>query len=243
MNKIDIFAARKSIIIHVQWGSDAFPSGFYPNLSSTKSNNMQTIEIKGTVRKEIGKKSAKELRKQDHVPCVLYGQKAENIHFHAHKNEFRKLIYTPNSYVVELEVDKTKCHAILQKAEFHPVSDEIIHIDFYRIDLKKPFKTVLPVKTTGFAKGVQAGGVLRTVKRKLTVKGVADQLPDEIILDVTELGVGQSIKVSDLGGLYTNLQFLDPQSVVVSVEVTRAAKSEAASGTEGEEAEAQEKAE
>lgn len=191
---------------------------------------MNTLEISGTVRKETGKRATKELRKQEHVPCVLYGQKEENIHFHAHKNEFRKLIYTPNSYIVELSIDKKKCNAIIQKAEFHPVTDEIIHIDFYRIDMKKAFKTVLPVVTTGVSAGVLTGGVLKIVRRKLSLKGLAEHMPDEISLDITPLNVGDSIKVNDLTQWYPNLEFLDPQSVVVMVDVTRASKSEAVAG-------------
>jgi large subunit ribosomal protein L25 len=202
-----------------------------PVLVAQTKRKMQTIEINGITRTETGKKSAKELRKQEHVPCVLYGQNEANIHFHAHKNEFRKLIYTPNSFIVELTVDKTKCKAIIQKAEFHPVTDEIIHIDFYRIDMKKPFKTYLPVKTTGVSAGVLTGGVLKIVKRKLTVRGIAEHLPDEIILDITDLNVGDSIKVNDLNTLYPNLQFLDPQSAVVMVDVTRVSKEAVAGET------------
>lgn len=187
---------------------------------------METIEITGKSRPQTGKKSAKELRKQELVPCVLYGQNQENIHFYAHKNEFKKLIYTPDSYIVSLKVDDKTCNTILKKAEFHPVTDEIIHIDFYRIDLKKPFKTYLPVKTNGVSKGVLVGGVLKIAKRKLTVKGIAEYLPSEINLNITELGVGDSIKVNDLNALYPNLEFLDPQSVIVMIDVTRATKSE-----------------
>jgi len=200
---------------------------------------MKTIEIKATERKEIGKKATKQLRKEEHVPCVLYGKGNENVHFHAHKNEFRKLVYTPNSYIVDLSVDGKKCQAIMQSADFHPVTDDIMHIDFYRIDPAKAFKIDIPVKTTGLAEGVKAGGVLRTTRRKLMVKALMENLPDELLIDVSGLRIGDAIRVNDLNKQYENLEFLDPQSIVVTVEVTRAAKSEAgmSSGFEEEETE------
>lgn len=193
---------------------------------------MKTIEIKTSSRKDTGKKATKQLRRLEHVPCVLYGQGEENIHFHAHRNEFRKLIFTPNSYIVDLVIDDKKTQAIMQSVDFHPVTDEILHIDFYKIDPAKPFKIEVPVRTTGLAEGVKAGGVLRVARRKLMVKAVMDMIPDELVLDVTKLNIGEAIRVNDLNEDYKDLEFLDPQSVVANVEVTRAAKSEAGMGGE-----------
>lgn len=200
---------------------------------------MKTIEIKAESRKDTGKKATKQLRKLEHVPCVLYGQGQENIHFHAHKNDFRKLIYTPNSYVIDLNIDDKKCQAIMQSVDFHPVTDELLHIDFYRVDTSKEFKVEIPVRTIGLAAGVQAGGVLRVARRKVLVKALIENMPDELVLDVSDLGIGNAIRVNDLNEKYEDLEFLDPQSIVVTVEVTRLAKSESAledeEGEEGEE--------
>ncbi|PID88001.1 MAG: 50S ribosomal protein L25/general stress protein Ctc [Bacteroidia bacterium] len=198
---------------------------------------MKSIEIKAEKRTELGKKATKELRRKGHVPCILYGQGEENIAFHAFKNEFRKLVYTPNSYIVSLEISGEKYDCVLQDIDFHPVTDEIMHIDFYRINMSKPFKILVPVKTKGLARGVQAGGVLRIMRRKLLVRALADYMPDDLVLDVTNLKIGESIRVNDLDGMFENLEFLDPQSIVVSIDVTRQAKSEGRAGVdeEGEE--------
>ncbi|MCF6365533.1 MAG: 50S ribosomal protein L25 [Bacteroidales bacterium] len=201
---------------------------------------MKSIKINATERKELGKKATKAIRKQDHIPCVMYGQKQDNIHFHAHKNEFRKIIYTPNSYIVDLNIGKNTCQAIMQSVDFHPVTDEILHIDFYRIDTSKKLKIGVPVKTTGFAKGIQDGGVLNVARRKLLISATAENMPDEIVIDITDLGIGDAVRVDELNEQYKNLDFSDPQSIVVSVNVTRLAKAmdeEELEGEEGEEGE------
>jgi len=206
---------------------------------------MKTIEIKATGRKDLGKKATKFLRKENGVPCVMYGQKKENLHFYAHKNEFRKLVYTPNSYIIDLDVDGKKHTAIMHSIDFHPVTDEILHIDFYRVDMKKEFKMEIPIRTTGFAVGIQAGGILSVARRKVLVKALAENLPDELTLDITELGIGDAIRINDLKEQFSKLEFLDPQSIVASVNVTRLAKAmdELEAGEEGEEVEGAEGAE
>ncbi|MCF6183032.1 MAG: 50S ribosomal protein L25 [Bacteroidales bacterium] len=200
---------------------------------------MKSIEIKVELRKEIGKKATKQLRKQEHVPCVLYGQNKENVHFHAHRNDFRKLVYTPNSYIVNLNIDGKKSQAIMKTIDFHPVTDEIQHIDFYRIDTSKAFKIPVPVTTSGLSAGIQAGGVLQINRRKLLVKATAENMPDTIDIDITNIGLGEAVRINDLNEQHKNLEFLDPQSVVISVNVTRLAKAadELEEGTEGEEGE------
>jgi len=203
---------------------------------------MKTIDIKVTARKDLGKKATKALRKENNVPCVIYGQKHENIHFYAHKNDFKGLVYTPNSYLVNLDIEGQKHLAKMQSIDFHPVTDEIIHIDFYKIDIAKKFKMEIPVRTEGFSKGIQAGGVLGISRRKVFVKSLAENLPDELVLDITDLGIGDAIRISDLKEQFSELEFLDPQSVVAAVNVTRLAKSmddeeneELEEGEEGEE--------
>ena len=201
---------------------------------------MKSIEIKAEARKVIGKKATKQLRRQDHVPCVLYGQNKENIHFHAHKNDFRKLVFTPHSFIVNLNIEGKECQAIMQTVDFHPVTDEIQHIDFYRIDTSKAFKINVPVTTSGLSKGVQEGGVLQVNRRKLLVKATAENMPDAVNIDVTDISIGEAVRVDDLNEEHEDLEFLDPQSVVVSVNITRLAKAmdeleEAEEGEEGEE--------
>lgn len=185
---------------------------------------MKSIQIKAEERKEIGKKATKQLRKQDYVPCVLYGQDKENVHFYAHKNDFRKLVFTPHSFIVNLDITGKKCNAIMQSVDFHPVTDEIQHIDFYRINTSKAFKIHVPVRTVGLSKGVQAGGILQVNRRKLLVEATAENMPDTVEIDVTDVGIGEAVRVNDLNEEHKNLNFLDPQSVVISVNVTRLAK-------------------
>ena len=218
-------------------------------LVTQKKRKMKSIQITAKKRTELGKKATKAIRKDDHIPCVMYGKDQDNIHFHAHKNEFKNLVYTPNSYVVDLNVDGKTCNAIMQSIDFHPVTDEILHIDFYRIDLTKKFKIGVPVKTEGFAAGIQSGGALSINRRKLLIRATAEKMPDELILDITDLNIGDSIKVDDLNEKYKDLDFLDPQSNVVSVNITRLAKAmddeelEAAEAAEAEAAEGEEGAE
>ncbi len=183
---------------------------------------MKTFELKGVTRSEIGKKATKQLRKNEHIPCVLYGGEAP-VHFSAPVNDFRKLLYTPNVYLIDLDIDGTTCMAIMQDLQFHPVTDAVLHIDFLRVIEDQPVSIGIPVVTTGFAEGVQAGGKQKIEMRRLRVKALAKDLPDELTIDVTSIGLGQSIKVRDLD--FDNLELEDPKStVVVSVKLTRVAK-------------------
>jgi large subunit ribosomal protein L25 len=183
---------------------------------------MKTIEIKGFKRETLGKKATKQLRKDGNVPCVLYGGE-EVVHFYAPVNDFRHLFYTPNVYIVNIDVDGKKYPTILKDAQFHPVTDSPLHVDFLQIHDDKPVVIDIPVKTEGFAKGVQAGGILRLEKRKLTVKGLPKHLPDELIINVSDLDVGKTRKVGDLN--FDNLELLNAaNAVVVAVRLTRAAR-------------------
>jgi len=183
---------------------------------------MKTIEIKGFKRETVGKKATKQLRKDGNVPCVLYGGE-EIVHFYAPVNDFRHLFYTPNVYIVNIEVDGKKYPTILKDAQFHPVSEAPLHVDFLQVHDDKPVVIDIPVKAEGFAKGVQAGGILRLEKRKLTVKGLPKHLPDELVIDVTDLDLGKTRKVGDLK--FDNLELLNaPNAVVVAVRLTRAAR-------------------
>lgn len=192
---------------------------------------MKTIEIKGTERKDVGKKSTQELRKKGHVPCVLYGGK-EIIHFSAEEKEFRHLVYTPNVYIVNLHVGKNSMQAIMQAIDFHPVTDKILHIDFYQISDDKKINIAVPVKLTGVAKGVLEGGKLMLKQRKLNVKAFAKDLPDTLDIDITEMTLGKTKKVGELS--FDNLELLDSKnSVVATVRLTRSAMSAQTDGEEG----------
>jgi large subunit ribosomal protein L25 len=202
-------------------------------LSTTILNIMKTYELVGKVRENLGKKESKRLRNEGQVPCVLYGLE-ENVHFSCDFSALRKLIYTPSVYLVNLDVDGTKHQAIMQDVQYHPVSDEPLHIDFLKVSEDKKVKVNIPVTTKGFAKGIRAGGKLQLEMRRLTVYALPQDLPDTITIDVTKLGLGQSYRVSDIET--ETLKFLNAKSVpVVRVMVTRASRSAGSLGEEEEE--------
>ena len=161
---------------------------------------MKTIEIKGTAREVGGKKAAKLLRKQGLVPCNLYGElKDENglpkaFAFSVTEAELRKLLYTPEIYTVKLDVDGQQCIAILKEAQFHPVKDNVLHVDFYQITDEKPIVMEVPIKLNGLAEGVKAGGKLSASVRKLKVKAVHTAIPERLDIDVTNLQLGKTIR-------------------------------------------------
>jgi large subunit ribosomal protein L25 len=182
---------------------------------------MKTIEIKGSLRKELGKKSTKKTRKAGNVPCVIYGKEA-NIHFEAHENSFKNLVYTHEAHLVKLDLEGDVFNAVLHDIQFHPVTDKIIHADFVQIFDNKPVIIDVPVTVTGDAEGVKAGGKLIVKRRHLKVKGLANDLPEDLVIDVTELEIHHSIKVGDLS--YDKIELLDPKiTTVVSVATSRVA--------------------
>ncbi len=198
---------------------------------------MKTVIVKGQKRTALGKKDSKKLRAQEIVPAVLYGGD-EPIHFSVPFSELRKLIYTPSVYLIDLDIEGEIYPALMQDVQWHAVEEQILHVDFLKISDEKPIKIEVPVKITGLAKGIKAGGKLKSNLRRLKIKALAKDLPDEIKIDVTKLGIGDNVKVDDLS--VSNIEFLDNKSnVVVSVIVTRAAKS-AGDGTDEEEAEGEE---
>jgi large subunit ribosomal protein L25 len=187
---------------------------------------MKTFELNGTVRTDLGKKATKADRAIDNVPCVLYGV-SDNVHFTSTKSDLRKLIYTPEVFIVDLTVDGVKTKAIMKALQFHPVTDNVLHIDFYQITETKPVVVELPVKLEGLAEGVKAGGKLALEMRKLKVKGIYTQIPENIVIDVTSLGLGKSIQVGKVS--VENLEILNAKNAVVAqVKLTRAARGAAA---------------
>lgn len=183
---------------------------------------MKSISIKGTKRELLGKKDAKKLRAEGLVPGVLYGGE-EPIHFYTPEKEYKPLIYTPNVYLVNLDIDGTVYPSIIQDSQFHPVEEKLLHVDFLRTSEDKPIKIEIPVKTEGFAKGIRKGGKLKLNLRTLKVKALPKDLPDTININVDDLDLGQSIKVGALQR--ENLEFLNAKAVpVVTIMVTRAAR-------------------
>lgn len=183
---------------------------------------MKTFELSGELRNEFGKKAAKELRKQDLVPCNLYGN-GENITFTVNVADVRKLIYTPDTMVVELTIAGKKHNAVIKELQFHPVKEQLLHIDFLEVNDKKPVTVEVPVQLVGHAEGVKAGGKLSLEVRKLKVSAIYTNLPDRVVVDVTELGLGKRIQVADLH--FDNYCIANVKDLVVAqVKATRASK-------------------
>jgi large subunit ribosomal protein L25 len=193
---------------------------------------MKTIEIKGSIRKDLGKKSSKELRKANNVPCVIYGGK-ENIHFYTHENNFKNIVYTPDAHIVNLKLEDKEFNLVLKEIQFHPVTDRIIHVDFTEVATNKPVTIGIPIKVSGDSVGVLAGGKLRIRRRSLLVRGFANDIPEFLPIDITDVKIHQSIKVGDLS--FDKIELLDPKrSMVLAVATSRVA----AKSTEELEAEA-----
>ena len=190
---------------------------------------MKTIEIKGSLRTETGKKATRDLRNNNSVPCVLYGlQKDENglpvaTHFTVTVDGLRNLVYTPHIYVVELNIDGTVHTAIMKDIQFHPVKDNILHVDFLEINEENPIVMQVPVQLEGLAEGVKAGGKLALQVRKLKVKALYNVIPERLVVNVTNLALGKTIKVGELS--YEGLELLNAkEAVVCAVKLTRAAR-------------------
>ena len=174
---------------------------------------MKSITIQGTKRENVGKKSTKALRDAELVPCVVYGGK-EPLAFSTEEKSFKNLVYTPDAHTAELVIDGETIPAVLQDIQFHPITDKILHVDFYQLSADKPVIMEVPVRITGRAKGVVSGGVLRQSFRKLKVKALPANLPDEIVVDVTPLRIGNKLYVGAIkSDAYT---FMHPDNAVVA---------------------------
>jgi large subunit ribosomal protein L25 len=183
---------------------------------------MKSITIKGQERESVGKKATKALRDAGMVPCVVYGGD-QPVHFTAEDKAFKNLVYTPNAHtvVVDLNTGK-KIDAILQDIQFHPVSDKILHIDFYQLRDDKEIMMEVPVKITGTSPGVLAGGVLRLNQRRLKVKALPKNLPDFVEANISELEMGNKLYITKLET--NNFKLMHPDNTVVcQVKISRAA--------------------
>ncbi len=159
---------------------------------------MKSITIKGSKRENVGKKATRALRDAEKVPCVLYGGAAGVIHFSALEKDFNKLVYTADVHTVKLDLDGQKANAILQDIQFHPVSDAILHMDFFQFDDENPINMTLPIHSTGVPKGVKMGGVLQFNMRRIDLNGLVDKLPDFVEVDVSSLGIGEKLYITEV---------------------------------------------
>ncbi|HZW77853.1 MAG TPA: 50S ribosomal protein L25/general stress protein Ctc [Flavobacteriaceae bacterium] len=199
---------------------------------------MKSITIKGSKRESVGKKATQALRNADMVPCVVYGGN-EPISFAAEEKAFKDLVYTPNAHTVVIDLGGTKVNAILQDIQFHPVTDRILHIDFYQIFDDKEVTMEVPVRTVGSSRGVRAGGVLRIVNRRLRVKALPANLPDVIEVDITNMRIGHKMYVTAVQT--DNYKIMHPDNtVVLQIRTSRTAVADTGDDEEEEGAEAEE---
>tara|TARA_B100000900_G_scaffold195492_1_gene165428 strand:+ start:3661 stop:4317 length:657 start_codon:yes stop_codon:yes gene_type:complete len=194
---------------------------------------MKTLAINVQEREKVGKKNTRALRNQGNVPCVLYGGEKQ-VTFYAHENDFRKLVYTRNTFVVELNISGRVTKAIMQDIQFHPVTDKILHIDFLEVFDDKPVTVSLPVILEGIAKGVRNGGNLLFRRPKIITKGLVSNLPEAIKLNIEDLSIGMFIYIRDIN--IQGCEFLaPPNSVVVGVKTARTAIEEVVEEDDSEE--------
>ena len=195
---------------------------------------MKVSKLSGLLRANVGKKDAAALRNEERVPCVLYGQGTQ-VHFSARRIDVEKLVFTPEVYQVDLDVEGRTAKAIIKDIQQDNLNGQVRHVDFYELNDAKPVKIALPVRLTGASRGVLAGGKLLQVFRRLTVFALPGALPDAVTIDITKLRIGQSIRVGQIEA--NGLSFLEPaNAVVVSVKMARgAAKGSDAGDDEDEE--------
>ena len=199
---------------------------------------MKEIEVTGKVRTDLGKKASKLLRKEGLIPCNIYGEKKDEngapvaFSFVSPMSELRKIVYTPHIYVVKLVIDGEVHTAVMKELQFHPVTDALLHIDFYEVNEQKPITIGIPVKLNGLAQGVRDGGRINLSIRKINVTAPYQAIPEHLDIDVTNLQLGKSIKVGELQ--FEGLTLSTPAEVVVcSVKATRASRSAAAAAAQG----------
>lgn len=183
---------------------------------------MKTFEISGTVRTEQGKNAVKKIRTAGFVPCVLYGS-GEPQNFKLDKIQLKKLLYNQDTFLVKLTIDGTSVDAVIREAQFHPVTDEMLHVDFQRVIDGSPVTLTLPLQLTGTASGVIAGGKLLPLIRKVKVRGEVKSLPDAVTVDISSLELGKTLKISEV--TFEGYQVLTPgQAGIAVVEVPRSLK-------------------
>jgi large subunit ribosomal protein L25 len=182
---------------------------------------MKTAQLSGSVRTNVGKKDAAAVRNAGLVPCVLYGQ-GEQTHFAVKRNDIEKIVFSPEVYQVALDIEGKKASGIIRELQQHPTKGTVLHVDFLELSATKEVRVGLPVRLTGSSKGVLSGGKLMQVFRRLNCIGLPQDLPEAIVLDITKLKIGKSIRVSAIE--IPGVKFLDPaNAVVVSFKMARGA--------------------
>ncbi len=199
---------------------------------------MKEVSLSGSLRENVGKKDAKKNRREGKIPCVLYGGK-EQIHFQMEEKAFTKIVFTPDVYILNINIDGKEYKAIMQDIQYHPVTDVILHADFLEVLPGKFISIGIPLRLVGTSIGVLAGGKLIQKLRKIRAKGLIDDLPEYVDIDITDISIGGSVKIRDLQ--FDNLELLDPpNSVIVRVKTARVVEEievEEEEGVEGEAAE------
>ena len=198
---------------------------------------MKEINVTGQKRTDLGKKASKLARKEGLIPCNIYGEKKDEngapvaMSFVCPMSELRKVVYTPHIYVVNINIDGEEHKAVMKELQFHPVTDALLHVDFYEVNDEKPITIGIPVKLNGLAQGVRDGGRINLSIRKINVTAPYKAIPEHLDIDVTNLQLGKSIKVGELS--FEGLTLSTPAEVVVcSVKATRASRSAAAAAAE-----------
>ena len=181
---------------------------------------MKSVSLNGIARVNLGKKFSKDLRKNGNIPCVIYSKGKEALHITVKNNELQKIIYNPSVFVLNIKVDEKEYNTIIRDAQFHPISDNILHVDFLQLSENELVSLNIPVELTGNSIGVRNGGQLNLVMRKLLIKSFPKNLPDNIEIDISNLRIGQSIRIEDLKN--DKYDFIQPESaVIVSVKTAR----------------------
>lgn len=187
--------------------------------SAGKVKKMKTVSLSGSPRANVGKTDAAALRAKGQVPCVIYGG-GEQVHFSADIRDFRKIIFTPETHLVNVEVGGKTYRTVLQETQYHRLTDNLIHADFLMVHDDKPVTVQLPVRTIGQAEGVKAGGKLQVKLRKVKVRGLISKLPEAIELNIENLSIGKSISAGDIS--MDGITLLHPKNIsIVSVVTTR----------------------
>ncbi len=194
---------------------------------------MRSVSIEGKLREELGTKSAKQLRREGMVPCVIYGA-GENVHFYTDHRNFKDILYTAEALLVVVNLDGNEYKCVVRDSQFHPVSDEIEHVDFFQLSDGKPVNVVVPINLVGNARGVRNGGKLKFNLRRVTVRATEDNLPGMIDLNIEDLRIGQSLRVSDIAT--EGYEILgEPGRSVVAIKTSRNAVDEEEDEEEGTE--------
>ncbi len=196
---------------------------------------MKKVSISGSLRENVGKKDAKKNRREGNVPCVIYGGEKQ-IHFFTDEIKFDKIIYTPEVFLITVNIDGNEYPTILKEVQYHPVTDKALHADFLELMPGKEISIEMPVNLIGVSPGVLAGGQLIKKMHKIRLKGFAENLPDFVEVDISSLVIGTSVKIRDVE--FNNLITLDaPNSVIVRVKTSRNVSEDEEEDEEGEEGE------